>query len=371
MICPHPGSCSLPVGNRPRAHAHFSLDNAVACEAPEDQVPWSHYPRSAKRIRAHRCLHTSCPNLRIAGWRPPARWCRGRADVASAGSRSAIRRIEARRLLRNGVLGPTIRVPVLRLFPPGEPERAESSLAVGLHETPGGERSAPMASHHHAGNSSCRNRSKSTTKRKTPRGITDSLSVGTGRPTAQATLLVVVLALSATMLSTPRSLVAGQYEGSVFVSASIQSEDHSMRVGGLGMAMGSLDVAQRLGVELRMGVVEHKYFAAGDELDRYVGGAVGLMWEFNLAGRFSHSQRFRLYLLAGPTLAYSKRQTADLEDDKRFDAALTSGVGMNVPLAEPVALTVGWEYYLGILQHEPYNRDSAGMLRIGLRFRGA
>ena len=28
MICSHPGSCSLPVGNRPRAHAHFSLDNA-------------------------------------------------------------------------------------------------------------------------------------------------------------------------------------------------------------------------------------------------------------------------------------------------------------------------------------------------------
>ena len=28
VICSHPGSCSLPVGNRLSAHAHFSLDNA-------------------------------------------------------------------------------------------------------------------------------------------------------------------------------------------------------------------------------------------------------------------------------------------------------------------------------------------------------
>ena len=28
MICSHPRSCSLPVGNRLQAHPHFSLDNA-------------------------------------------------------------------------------------------------------------------------------------------------------------------------------------------------------------------------------------------------------------------------------------------------------------------------------------------------------
>ena len=42
MICPHPGSCSLPVGNRLPAHAHFSLDNAFSCEVPEDQVTFGH-----------------------------------------------------------------------------------------------------------------------------------------------------------------------------------------------------------------------------------------------------------------------------------------------------------------------------------------
>ena len=31
MICSHPRSCSLPVGNRLPAHAHFSLDNAPSC----------------------------------------------------------------------------------------------------------------------------------------------------------------------------------------------------------------------------------------------------------------------------------------------------------------------------------------------------
>ena len=31
MICSHPVSCSLPVGNQLPAHAHFSLDNADWC----------------------------------------------------------------------------------------------------------------------------------------------------------------------------------------------------------------------------------------------------------------------------------------------------------------------------------------------------
>ena len=34
MICSHTGSCSLPVGNRLPAHAHFSLDNALAGAIP-------------------------------------------------------------------------------------------------------------------------------------------------------------------------------------------------------------------------------------------------------------------------------------------------------------------------------------------------
>ena len=32
MICPHPGSGSLPVGNRSPAHAHLSLDNAEGAQ---------------------------------------------------------------------------------------------------------------------------------------------------------------------------------------------------------------------------------------------------------------------------------------------------------------------------------------------------
>ena len=41
MICSHPRSCSLPVGNRPPAHDHFSLDNAVRGGLGRSPVPCS------------------------------------------------------------------------------------------------------------------------------------------------------------------------------------------------------------------------------------------------------------------------------------------------------------------------------------------
>ena len=196
-----------------------------------------------------------------------------------------------------------------------------------------------------------------------------STTRGTPYPTALARSLIGVLVLAATVLTMPRS-VAAQYEGSLYGSVSTQSEDHSMWELGYGMAMGSLDVAQRVGMDIRVGGVGHNYFAAGEKVDYYFGIYAAPVLEFNLLGRFGMAQRFRLYLLAGPRLAYLEREMEGLEDDRRFDAGLTSGVGMNVPLGERVSLNVGWEYYLGLFQHEPYGRDTAMMLRFGIRFRG-
>ena len=219
-------------------------------------------------------------------------------------------------------------------------------------------------------------------KQNTPRGIiwssrrtvhvrhSRSAIRGALYPTPLAKLSIAVLALSATVLSMPRWVAAQTYEGDVSAGVSVQSEDHSMWEGSMSMAFGGLDVAQRWGMVIRMGMVGHKYYDNGQQVDSYQGIQFSLLPEFSLAGTHGMSQRFRLFLIGGPTIGWTERVMDDLEEDNRFELGLVSGAGLNLPLGERVALNVGAEYYLGLLQREPYGRDSALLVRFGLRFRG-
>ena len=56
MICSHPGSCSLPVGNRLPAHAHFSLDNAPEEAGHRHRQPAGRGPRGTAGQRVERLL---------------------------------------------------------------------------------------------------------------------------------------------------------------------------------------------------------------------------------------------------------------------------------------------------------------------------
>ena len=195
-------------------------------------------------------------------------------------------------------------------------------------------------------------------------------SHGTRYSTAWAKWWIAILTVLAAGLNTPQPVASQTAELFVYGGPSIRSaEDYSMWEGGLAVLSGGYDVAQRLGFQMRMAAVGHNYYVDRERVDKYFSFSVGFIPEYSLIGRHGLSQQFRLFLLAGPNVAWSERNMVGLDDDNRFDAGLTSGVGVNLPLTERVALHTGLEYYLGLIQHDPYDRDAAFIVNFGLGFR--